>query len=382
MKKAYLTAEVALAASLAAGTAHAQSSVTLYGAMDMGVNFTSNAQGSHAFAMVSGNTQESMFGMKGTENLGGGLSALFTLESGFNGSNGQSNEGGRLFGRNAYVGLASTQAGTLTLGRQTDATVDLWAPFTGAGGAIGDFAAHPFDNDNADTSFRPNNTIKYVSPVFAGLQGEATYSFSNTTGSANNRSYSTALSYTMGAFSAAAAYMKTNNGGAQAPNQGGALTSDAVFTATSQQNIGAGVKWTFANNANVAFAYSHTDVYNPVANAYVSSIGTGWNSWKFNNFEVNGQYFVRPEFFLAGSVAYTNAHFNGAGGDSTANWIQLALMASYSLSKRTSVYVQGAWQHANSNTGTGLDQPAIVGSSGPSTSKNQLVGRVALVQKF
>jgi predicted porin len=382
MKKTYLAAAVALAASLTAGTSYAQSSVTLYGAMDMGVNFTSNAHGNHAFAMVSGDTQESSFGMKGTEDLGGGLSALFTLENGFNGDNGQLNEGGRLFGRGAYVGLASTQAGTLTLGRQNDATVDLWSPFTGAGGAIGDFAAHPFDNDNADSDFRPNNTVKYVSPVLAGLQAEATYGFSNTSGFANNRNYSTALSYTIGGFSAAAAYMKTNNGGAEAPNQSGALTSDAVFTATSQQNIDAGVKWTFADSSNVAFAYSHTDVYSPIANAYVSDIGTGWDSWKFNNFELNGQYFVRPDFFLAGSAAYTNAHFNGVSGDSTANWIQLALMADYSLSKRTSVYVQGAWQHANSNTGTGLDQPQIVGSDGPSTSKNQFVGRVALVQKF
>jgi predicted porin len=384
MEKQYLAVALATMASLSAGAAYAQSSVTLYGAMDMGVNFTSNANGHHAFAMVSGDTWESSFGLKGTEDLGGGLSAQFVLESGVNGANGQSNEGGRLFGRNAYTGLSSDKLGTLTLGRQTEATQDLWSPFTGAGsGLIGDFAAHPFDNDNADWTFRPNNTIKYVSPTFGGIvQVEGTYGFSNSPGFANNRNYSTAVTYTMGSFSAAAAYMKTNSGGPEATNQSGAMTSDAVFTAKSQQNIDAGIKWTFANSSSVAFAYSHTDVYDPIGNAFVSDIGTGWNSWKFNNFELNGEYYFNPATYLASSVTYTNAHFDGITGDTTSDWIQVALTAGYLLSKRTTVYVQGGWQHANSDTGTGLDQPFIIGSAGPSTSKNQFVGRIALLQRF
>ena len=383
MKKRYLITAVAVVPTLTVGAAYAQSSVTLYGAIDMGVNFTSNANGHQAFAMVSGDSWESSFGLKGTEDLGGGLSTQFTLESGFNGANGQLNEGGRLFGRNAYVGLSSDKFGTLTLGRQPEATQDLWSPFTAAGsGVIGDFAAHPFDNDNADWTFRPNNSVKYVSPLFAGLQAEATYGFSNSPGFANNRNYSAALSYTVSGFSAAAAYMKTNSGGPEAPNQSGAMTSDAVFSAKSQQNIDAAIKWSFADGSNVAFAYSHTDVYNPIGNAFVSDIGTGWNSWKFNNFEFNGQYFFNPATYLGASAAYTNAHFNGASGDTTSNWTQVALTAGYLLSKRTSVYVQGAWQHANSSTGTGLDQPFIIGSAGASTSKNQFVGRIALLQKF
>ncbi|MBN3836721.1 porin [Burkholderia sp. Ac-20344] len=383
MERKYLALAVAVVSSLLASGVYAQSSVTLYGALDMGVNFTSNANGHHAFAMVSGDMWESSFGLKGNEDLGGGLSALFTLESGFNGANGQLNEGGRLFGRNAYVGLSSGTIGTLTLGRQSEATQDLWSPFTAAGnGAIGDFAAHPFDNDNADWTFRPNNTIKYVSPVIAGLQMEGSYGFSNSTGFTNNRNYSAALNYTLGSFSAVVAYMKTNSGGPSADNLSGAMSTDAVFTAKSQQNIDAGIQWTFSDSSNIAFAYSHTDVYNPVGNAFVSDIGSGWNSWKFNNFELNGHYLLNPTVFLAGSATYTNAHFNGIAGNTTSNWEQVALAAGYLLTKRTSVYVQGGWQHANSDTGTGLDQPFIIGSAGPSTSKNQFVGRVALLQKF
>lgn len=78
----------ALAALVAAGHAHAQSSVTLYGVIDDGLNYTSNARGHSAYAMVSGDSNASNFGLKGSEDLGGGLSAIFTLENGFNANNG------------------------------------------------------------------------------------------------------------------------------------------------------------------------------------------------------------------------------------------------------------------------------------------------------
>ncbi|EIP84645.1 hypothetical protein A33K_18658 [Burkholderia humptydooensis MSMB43] len=354
--------------------------MTLYGAIDEGINFTTNAAGHHAFAMVSGDSQESMWGLRGVEDLGGGLSAVFTLENGFNASTGAANQGGRLFGRQAFVGLASQQAGTLTLGRQYDATVDLWSPFTAAGSTIGDLAAHPFDNDNADYDTRVNNAVKYLSPVFGGAQVEAAYGFSNTTGFADNRNYSAGVTWSAGSLSAAAAYMRTNNGGTTA---GGAVGSDAVFAASVQQNIDAGVKWTFSNGSNVGFAYSHVDVYDPAANAYVSDIGgNGWKSWKFDNFELNGQYFIQPDLSLAGAVAYTHGSFKDAQGSTSPYWLQCALALSYNLSKRTSVYTQGAWQHTNGSTGTALDAAHIVGSADLSSSGNQMVYRVGLLHKF
>lgn len=369
-----------VAALFATTAAYAQSSVTLYGAIDEGVNFTSNAAGHRAFAMVSGDSQESMWGLKGVEALGGGLNAIFTLENGFNASTGAANQGGRLFGRQAFAGLSSQQAGTLTLGRQYDATVDLWSPFTAAGSTIGDLAAHPFDNDNADYDTRVNNAVKYLSPVFGGVQVEAVYGFSNTSGSADNRNYSVGATWSAGPLSAAAAYMRTNNGGATA---GGAVGSDAVFTASSQQNIAAGVKWTFANGSNVGFAYSHVDVYDPTANAYVSDIGgNAWKSWKFDNFELNGQYLIQPDLSLAGAVTYAHGSFKEAQRSTNPYWLQCSLALSYSPSKRTSVYAQGAWQHTSGSTGTDLDVAHIVGSTAPSSSGNQMVYRVGLLQRF
>jgi predicted porin len=360
--------------------AYAQSSVTLYGVLDNGLNFTSNAGGHRAYAMVSGDTSETSFGLKGTEDLGGGISAIFTLENGSNLNSGQLNEGGRIFGRQAFLGLTSDPMGTLTLGRQYDATIDMWSPFTAAGSSIGDFAAHPFDNDNADYDFRLSNSAKYVSPTVYGFQAEITYGFSNATNFAANRAYSAGVTYGAGPLSLALAYLRMNDPGT---TSSGAVTSDAVFTASKQQNFAFGAKWTFSENANVALTYSHVDVTAPTANAYAPDIGTqAWTSWKFDNIEVNGTYFLSSALSLVGSYAFTHGQLESTSGSNSPNWHQIAFMMNYSLSKRTSLYVQGAWQHTNARTGTNFDGAYIVGSSGISSSGNQMTARVGLTQKF
>jgi Outer membrane protein (porin) len=124
MKKSLL----ALAALGAfAGVAHAQSSVTLYGIIDEGFNINTNSGGKHLYNLSSGVLQGSRFGLRGTEDLGGGLKAIFVLENGFDVNNGKLGQGGLMFGRQAYVGLSS-QFGTVTLGRQYDSVVDYVGP--------------------------------------------------------------------------------------------------------------------------------------------------------------------------------------------------------------------------------------------------------------
>lgn len=137
--------------------------------------------------MQSGYVQGSRWGLKGTEDLGGGLSALFQLENGFNLNNGKLGQGGLEFGRQAFVGLSDAKYGTVTLGRQYDSLVDFLAPTTANGNWAGYLFSHPYDNDNTDNTFRVNNTIKYASPTIAGFQFGGTYSFSNDTNFAKNR---------------------------------------------------------------------------------------------------------------------------------------------------------------------------------------------------
>ena len=97
-----------------------------------------------------------------------------------NGTNGQ---GGREFGRQAFVGLSSDQYGAVTLGRQYDSVVDYLGPLALTGTQYGGTQfAHPFDNDNLDNSFRVNNSVKYTSANYAGFKFGGMYGFSNEAG--------------------------------------------------------------------------------------------------------------------------------------------------------------------------------------------------------
>jgi predicted porin len=81
-----------------------------------------------------GTINGSRWGLRGAEDLGGGLKAIFVLENGFSVQNGRLAQDGREFGRQAYVGVGSTQFGTVTLGRQYDSLVDFVAPLSGTAG--------------------------------------------------------------------------------------------------------------------------------------------------------------------------------------------------------------------------------------------------------
>ncbi|SOE87835.1 Outer membrane protein (porin) [Burkholderia sp. YR290] len=109
---------------LIAGTsivAHAQSSIVLYGILDSGIEYVNHAakQGSgNLFRVNTGNRISSRWGMTGKEDLGGGLRSIFTLESGIALNNGTLQQGGRLFGRQAFAGLESDRYGSAMAGRQ------------------------------------------------------------------------------------------------------------------------------------------------------------------------------------------------------------------------------------------------------------------------
>ncbi|MEK6290879.1 MAG: porin, partial [Paraburkholderia tropica] len=175
MKKTTLSA-LAVAAAGFASVAHAQSTVTLYGLIDAGIAYSSNSGGAHEFAATSGALNGSRFGLKGQEDLGGGLKAIFVLENGFSVMSGALKQNSRMFGRQAFVGLSSNQYGSLTLGRQYDSVVDYLAPLalngTQYGGTI---ASHPYDNDNLNNSFRISNSVKFQSVDYNGFKFGALY---------------------------------------------------------------------------------------------------------------------------------------------------------------------------------------------------------------
>lgn len=176
MKKTLIAA--ALLSGFAA-TAQAQSSVTLYGIVDAGfMNAKTDGQSSIS-GINSGIAGGSRFGFRGSEDLGNGLKANFQLENGFNVDDGQQGQSGRLFGRQAWVGLSSASLGELRLGRQDSFSFGWWSgainPFGNAYSQAQSATVFGFGGANG-TGDRLDNTVTYQTPRFGGFQAGIGYS--------------------------------------------------------------------------------------------------------------------------------------------------------------------------------------------------------------
>ncbi|MDR6420290.1 putative porin [Paraburkholderia phenoliruptrix] len=391
MKKSLL----ALAALGAfAGVAHAQSSVTLYGIIDEGFNINTNSGGKHLYNLSSGVMQGSRFGLRGTEDLGGGLKALFVLENGFDVNNGKLGQGGLMFGRQAYVGLSS-QFGTVTLGRQYDSVVDYVGPLEAGDQWGGYIAAHPGDIDNFNNAYRTNNTVKYTSADYGGLKFGGTYSFGGVAGNfSSNQIWSLGVGYNNGPLVLGAGYLNArtpaaqgglfNNGGQSPLPAANAAVSSPVYagfaSANTYQVIGAGGAYTFGA-ATVGLTYSNIRFANLGA-SYASPFKG--QTATFNNAEVNFKYQLTPALLVGAAYDYTRG--TEINGNSRAQYHQGAVGVDYFLSKRTDVYVIGVYQHATGETvnAAGAVVAATAGINGlsGSSNQNQLAARVGIRHKF
>ena len=172
--KNILSSAAALMCGLAAASASAQTSVQVYGIVDSGVAHLTNvnaAGDSNTKVPSLTSSFPSRIGFKGTEDLGNGLQAFFVLENGLAVDNGSVQQGGRMFGRAAQVGLKGDW-GTLTLGRQNNMTyisglkTDVLGPNLFAIGSIDPYLPNA----------RSDNAIGYMGN-FSGFVVGATWSF-------------------------------------------------------------------------------------------------------------------------------------------------------------------------------------------------------------
>lgn len=345
------------AAAVACSGVHAQSSVTLYGILDTGLLYVHNVAGkSNRLSLSSGNYLGDRWGLKGNEDLGGGLSAVFQLESGFNIDNGTLGQGSRLFGRQAYMGLTKTGLGTVTLGRQYDPTVDLIEPVQG--NWFMEYFSTPGDIDNTQNSARFNNSVKYRSPDFGGLVGEALYSFGGVAGSvASGQGYSGAVSYTHGAFSIAAGYFYLNNGIASSSTRGtssvdslfATSVNSAYSTASSIASARIGSKYDFGV-VQVGGYFSQTSYKSDAQSKF-----TGTENYR----DYNAYALWRTSPFLFAEFGY---NFLQASGNSDSHYHQITAALDYFLSKRTDLYLSAGYTRASGQNGAGKAQ-AVIGPS-------------------
>ena len=368
--------------AFAAASAHAQSSVTLYGLLDVGVDYASNVEngssgklvpgtGGKLFQVQSGVPAGSRWGIRGSEDLGDGLHAIFRLESGFDLANGAEGGGGLAFSRNAYVGIKSDNYGTVTLGKQWDANVDLVEPYSLNGQYGGWYFSHPNDVDNLDNGFPINNAVKYVSPSIAGIVFEGHYSFGGTAGQfSTNSSYSAAAQYTHAAFSAGVGYLRVNtpitavDGYGSGGSYVNAVYGDALANARSQGVFAAGASYAFGK-FKLMGDFSNVDFQS----------GDAGHDVRFQNYEVSGIYSVTPSLTFAAGYTFTTGLDHASGAEP--KYHQVNMISQYALSARTSLYVMGSYQRA-----AGSAQNAQIAGFNPSSSQSQVVARVGITHSF
>jgi predicted porin len=198
-----------------AGAASAQSSVTIYGVVDAGIDRIDNGDAAGAkVSLDSGNNAANRIGFKGVEDLGNGLKAEFLLENGFEDNGAAKSVDGDVgaFSRLAYLGLTGG-FGKVRLGRQNSPIKEAVSKFDtfGSSGMVNgvDFL------NGGGVSERVSNQIAWISNNMGGFQGEIGYRFGEVTGdNSANRGWGAQVGYANGPLSVQFGYDQQNYNGA------------------------------------------------------------------------------------------------------------------------------------------------------------------------
>ncbi|WP_103035577.1 porin [Castellaniella caeni] len=370
MKKTLLAAAL-LAGFATAGVAQAETSVTLYGILDTGYGYNQVKFNDHGYDLKSTNSgmqggifNGSRFGLRGSEDLGNGTRAIFTLEQGITLGDGTSTST-KQFHRQAWVGLASDDWGTFTMGRQYNmGAVMIYEQFN-VGHTMGDmdsaFGAVGYAN-------RMDNSFRYVTPNFSGFQAGVAYANGKTDVTRDDNNVDSAFNtdrtnwvsagfkYANGPIAFGASYdRQTQNyddGVSKGHNKPDALTS---------WNIGASYDFevvklalAFGQDRHGKMGFAGAGMANTGAAVYkaLGSSGNAYSDFKSNN------YYVGLSAPLAGGTAgvtWTHSKSNldeydqwtladgtkGAFPDKAQDIYQINYQ--YPLSKRTSVYAYGSY---------------------------------------
>jgi len=299
-----------------ATAAHAQSSVELYGILDSGILYQNktSAGGRSGISFLDGSWSPSIYGFRGSEDIGGGYQVLFNLQGGFStgtGALGDSNGG--IFGRAATVGV-SGPIGTVNFGLQ-------FSPFFLAVTA-GDPRGMPqfgsqlvqYFQQFGITGIFDSNAVVYTSPTLYGFTGAVEYAVGGVPGSTKNgRRLSASLTYGNGGFSANGAYY---------------IASDPVT----------GKADAIGKTLGVGYGFGPVSVKADWVNYLNSSLGPDLSD--VNVFGFGGQYNITPAVVVNTAVYYSRDQ-KASENQST----MFAIGGNYLLSKRTMLYAQVGVAH-------------------------------------
>lgn len=333
---------VAVLAIAAAAPVYAQDSVTLYGVADIGLLYTSktaNKVGQNGGAQVSlaeGPLSASRVGLRGVEDLGGGLRTVFTLESGIDLANGGfANSNGNFFGRQVWVELDGG-FGAIRAGLQYSPFVLALIATDARNISYFGSGAINYVNNVLATGLFNQNAISYTSPVLGGFQGSAMFGLGGKAGDfQSGRQYSVSFSYHAGGLMANAAYYNGNAGGA---------TTTPIPSNVSFEGRTIGAAYTYGS-----LTVKGSFVNYKVSGSFDSRVFGGGLSWN-----------VTPSFNVDGGTWVTSD-----GNNSSNHSVLGAIGTRYSLSKATALFGQVAVvnNHGKMNTGLAINN-ALFGVSG------------------
>ncbi|MBW9107433.1 porin [Paraburkholderia phenoliruptrix] len=325
-------------------SAHAQSSVTLYGIVDAGLLFTSRSvdrstgqNTGHQLQMISGGMTPSLFGLQGTEDLGGGMKTIFTVESGIDiSSGGLTDSNGNFFGRQAWVGISSDY-GTVKAGVQRSPFVDSLISTDARSVSYFGSAVPIYVGGLAATGVYTSNSISFSSPVIAGFQGSAMLALGGAAGDFQaGRQYSASINYMYGQLLITAAMYSGNAGGTAASTP---IPSVVPF---SGRTIGASYQY---EKLTVKAVYFNLKI----AGSFDKRVCSGGLRYQFTPFV----------------DADAGVWYASDGNDKANHSILAAAGLTYNLSKATLLYSQAGYVNNHGKMNTGLSaNGALYGVTG------------------
>ena len=358
MKKTWVA--LAVAGAFVAGTAQAQSSVTLYGILDVnymweekpttvGTGTAARVVQESVSAINSGHQSGNRWGLRGSEDLGGGMKAIFAVEGGFDLDRGTLGQGGRLFGRQAWVGLetgmGSVVAGRLATFSSGTGSFDMFGrtdPFlTGFGLAS---LGQTFYSANA---LRVDNALAYVSPKWAGFRGGIGYTTridgaETAPQSSNTSAFISAINWEYGPFWIGVTYDAVDFASAASRPDQKHLQVGATFDIGSVRLHGG-----YANQSNISavgvgggagsFIQIPSQLPSYDNNSYMLGV-----TWKLGAFTLLGSY----QWSGADGQSYTTVP-GGPTFNFDPDFSVFGIGATYSLSRRTNLYTSYAARDAN-----------------------------------
>lgn len=342
---------------LLATGAMAESSVTTYGLIDTSIRYTNNqikpnGGTGHLLQFSQGAFNGSRLGFKGQEDLGNGMAALFTLEMGLNLGNGQSEQQGQLFGRQAFVGLQDKKLGTVTLGRQYGVGFDFLGTFDPL--STGNLAENAWQL--SVTGIRFDNTLKYTN-TWGPVTAEFQYSFGQQPGSNKEGStYGLGLTYANGPLNIGGFGQESRDADSNKARVAGIGATWNIQPATLYLNY-------VASRRDAGFTTSPAGGGGPLANtSFINNTGNALR--REDNVVTAGVTYQASNNmnYILGGMTDSVKNENSAGQKGRL-WSVYAI-ADYALSKRTDLYVQVDYTKVRDGEVDGLGTNTLMQASG------------------